>query len=102
MQQETMVVLNPPVCLNIRAQSIGWSTAYGQSQPSIWGLEEQPEDVFEDILEALLESLVAAQMSKDAPTENLKLGLGWALSFFAILLEGGRLFLILILGNRFC
>ena len=49
----------------------------------------QPEDAFEDILEALLERLVATQMPKDAPTGNLRLGLGGPSMIFLILF-GGR------------
>ena len=30
-----------PICLNTRAQPIGWPTTYGPSQPSIWGLGGQ-------------------------------------------------------------
>ena len=60
----------------------------------------QPEDVFEDILGALLERLAATQMPQDAPTGNLQLGIGQALSLFVLILLGGggeRLFLVFIL-----
>ena len=74
---------------------MGWLAVHSQSLPSMRGLG-QP-GIFEETLENLLERLVATQMPKDAPTGNLKLGLGQP-PYFCLVRLGG---VVLLLGFQY-